>query len=262
MTFGSLDLTDKIAVVTGASRGIGRAISRVLADRGARIALVASRGDALESSRQMLPKPANALAVAIDLRGPDAAARVRERVLGHWNAVHILVNCAGAARVGDFLQFDEADWEDGFALKFSAAGRLSSVLWHDLARNDGVIVNIVGSAGRTPGMDYALAGSVNSALLGLTKALAARGLRDGVRVNAINPGPVRTDRLQSHIERIARERGISLSAAAEELQRNYGVTRFGEPEDVAALVAFVVSPAGRMLQGAIIDIDGGLTKTI
>jgi 3-oxoacyl-[acyl-carrier protein] reductase len=233
-----------------------------LAAAGARVALVAQSAERLSAAQTALPSGAVSVSIAADLRDPGASDIVRERVIRPWGGIDGLVNCAGAAKVGDFLAFNEADWDDGFALKFSAARRLSQRFWSDLAASSGVIVNIVGSAGRTPGADYVLAGSVNSAMLGLTKALAARGIRDGVRVNAINPGPIETDRLRGHIERIAREQGIDEGAARASLQATYGVTRFGAPEDVAALVRYVVSPAGRMLHGAIIDIDGGLTKTI
>ncbi|HRX89395.1 MAG TPA: SDR family oxidoreductase, partial [Steroidobacteraceae bacterium] len=101
-----------------------------------------------------------------------------------------------------------------------------------------------------------------AAMLALTKALAARGMATGVRVNAINPGPVRTDRLAGMIKRIAAEQDIELEQAEVRLQRSLGVTRFGEPEDIAALALFVVSPRGKLLQGALLDSDGGLTKSI
>jgi 3-oxoacyl-[acyl-carrier protein] reductase len=187
---------------------------------------------------------------------------VRERVVSEWGGIDALVNCAGATRIGDFLAFSEADWHDGFALKFSAARRLSVSVWADLVAAKGAIVTIVGSAGRTPGVEYAIGGSVNAALLALTKVLAARGLQDGVRVNAINPGPVRTDRLNAHLQRQATEQGVTIAEAAERLRKSYGIARFGEPEDIAGLVAFVLSPAGALLQGAVIDMDGGLTKTL
>jgi NAD(P)-dependent dehydrogenase (short-subunit alcohol dehydrogenase family) len=257
----STSLAGKVCVVTGASRGIGRAIATRLAAEGATVAWVARDGERVSAARGTANSPAS-IAIGVDLRESSAAQVVRERVLAELHRCDVLVNCAGATKVGDFLSFNEDDWADGFALKFSAARRLSAAFWPDLMASRGTILNIVGSAGRTPGPEYAIGGSVNAALLALTKALAARGIRDGVRVNAINPGPVRTDRLQGHLQRMAAEQGVSLDEAAERLRATYGVARFGEPEDVAALAAFIVSGQGRLLQGSLIDLDGGLTKSL
>jgi NAD(P)-dependent dehydrogenase (short-subunit alcohol dehydrogenase family) len=249
-------------VVTGASRGIGRAIAHELAQRGATLALVARSAEGLDRVAAALPSNPLRLSIACDLRQAEVAIQLRDRVLAAWSRVDALVNCAGATRVGDFMQFSEADWDDGFALKFSAARRMSITLWPQLVASHGTIVNIVGSAGRTPTAEYAIGGPVNAALLSLTKVLAARGIRDGVRVNAINPGPVHTDRLRSHIQRMAQEQSVSEQLAEERLLQSYGVARFGEPEDVAQLATFLLSDSARHMQGAIVDIDGGLTKTL
>jgi NAD(P)-dependent dehydrogenase (short-subunit alcohol dehydrogenase family) len=124
------------------------------------------------------------------------------------------------------------------------------------------VVNIAGIGGRTPGAEFTIGGSVNAALLSFTKALADQGVRDGVQVNAINPGSIRTDRLARRLAADADKAGIDLEAAAVNMVRAANTTRLGDPEDIANLVAFVVSPAGRFLQGSLIDMDGGQTKTI
>jgi NAD(P)-dependent dehydrogenase (short-subunit alcohol dehydrogenase family) len=113
-----------------------------------------------------------------------------------------------------------------------------------------------------PGAHFAIGGSVNAAMLSLTKALADAGIRDGIQVNAINPGNVRTARYIQRLEQVAREHGVDQAAAEKKIVEGAHVTRIGEPEDIAALVAFVVSPEGRFLQGALIDMDGGATKVI
>lgn len=116
--------------------------------------------------------------------------------------------------------------------------------------------------GRMPGPYFAIGGSVNAALLSFTKAMADVGVRDGVQVNAINPGSIRTDRFQRLLAQQAEEQGIPMEHAERKIVENNKITRIGEPEDIAALVAFVVSPEGRLLQGAIIDMDAGATKVI
>ena len=121
---------------------------------------------------------------------------------------------------------------------------------------------IAGVGGRTPGAEFAIGGAVNAALLSLTKALADAGLPDGIRVNCINPGTIRTQRFQPRLEALAREPGTTMASAEEAFVRRAGITRIGEPEDVADLAAFVLGPHGTLLDGAILDLDGGFTKSI
>jgi 3-oxoacyl-[acyl-carrier protein] reductase len=177
-------------------------------------------------------------------------------------AIDILVNNAGATKRGDFFQLTDADWADGFALKFMAEVRLTRAAWPHLKAGRGTVLNIIGSGGRTPGAEFAIGGSVNAACLSLTKALADIGIRDGVQVNAINPGRVKTERLKKMLEEEAAERGGDIEAATAEIIRQMSIVRLGEPEDVASLAAFMVSPQSRYMQGALIDLDGGQTKTI
>lgn len=188
--------------------------------------------------------------IALDLRVPESATIL----VDFAQTVDILINNAGATKRGEFEQLSEEDWADGFALKFFAAVRITRAAWPHLKQRSGSVVNIAGVGGRTPGAQFALGGSVNAAMLSLTKSLAETGLRDGVQVNAVNPGAVRTERLT---RRLVQE-GID----AEEFARQANITRIGEPADIANLVAFIVSPDGRFLHGALIDMDGGQTKTI
>jgi len=172
------------------------------------------------------------------------------------------VNNAGATRRGDFLGFSDADWADGFALKFFGTVRLTRAAWPHLKARSGSVVIISGTGGRTPGIQFAIGGSVNAALLALTKSLADLGLADDVQVNAVNPGHVRTDRWATRVaERMARD-GVGEAEAGARLLRDANVARLGEPEDVANLVAYITGPNGRYLQGALIDLDGGQTKTV
>jgi len=140
--------------------------------------------------------------------------------------------------------------------------RLTRAAWPHLKARKGSVLNIIGIGGRTPGAEFTIGGSVNGACLSFTKALADIGIRDGVQVNAINPGYIRTDRLRARLASLAAERGGNLEAAIAEIVVNANIVRIGEPEDVANLAAFVLSPQSRYLQGALIDLDGGQTKTV
>jgi NAD(P)-dependent dehydrogenase (short-subunit alcohol dehydrogenase family) len=180
----------KTAIVTGSNRGIGRAIALRLAQDGMSIVLCARDQDLLNSVAKTIGQ--NALAVPIDLRLPDSGAKVVDAALARFGAIDILVNNAGATKRGDFEALTDEDFIDGFALKFFGAVRLTRAAWPHLRKQSGSIVNIVGAGGRTPGAMFSIGGSVNAAVLSFTKAMSEKGIQDGVQVNAINPGPVRT----------------------------------------------------------------------
>jgi 3-oxoacyl-[acyl-carrier protein] reductase len=255
-----LQLAEKVAIVTGASKGIGRAISQTLGDEGMRLVVVARSGDQLAELAR--PYGDRCLAHAVDLIRPDAPAGAVDAALSRFGRLDVVVNNAGSTRRGDFLTLSEDDWADGFGLKFFGAMRLCRSAWPHLHATSGCIVNIVGIGGRTGSAEFAIGGSVNAALLNLTKVLADRGVKDGVRVNAINPGGIATDRLQTRLRAFAAERDVDLAEAERQMARSLGVARFGQPEEIARLVAFLVSPQAAFCQGSIVDADGGQTRTL
>lgn len=247
-------LQGKVAIVTGASRGIGRAIALRLARSGASVVLTARDEAALDAvAREIGPSAWTAL----DLRQADSAQRLVDFAIENFGRIDIVVNNAGATKRGEFLALTDEDWADGFALKFFGAMRLTRCAWPHLKAQSGSVVHIAGIGGRTPGREFAIGGSVNAALLSFTKALADLGIADGVQVNAINPGAVRTNRL---LRRLAGS--ADLADAERKFVEASGITRVGEPEDIAELVTYLASPAGRFIHGSLIDIDGGQTKTI
>ena len=140
--------------------------------------------------------------------------------------------------------------------------RLTRAAWPHLKARGGSVVSIAGIGGRTPGAEFAIGGSVNAAILSLAKALAERGIADGVQVNVVNPGSVETDRLKGRIDAARQRWSVGEAEARRRLVEEAAITRFGMPEDIAGLVAYIVSRRGRFLQGALIDIDGGQTKTM
>ncbi|MBV9508570.1 MAG: SDR family oxidoreductase [Acidobacteriia bacterium] len=256
-------LGGKTAVITGSNRGIGRAIAKRLAAEGARVILTARDQTLLEAAASEIKSEGGEAAVLpVDLRTPEAAARLVEFTNAAFGAIDIVVNNAGATKRGDFLELSDDDWADGFALKFFGAVRLTRAAWPHLRARGGSVMNISGVGGRMPGPYFTIGGSVNAALLSFTKAMAEVGVRDGVQVNVINPGSVRTDRFRRLLEQQAKEQGIPLAQAEHKIVEQNRITRIGEPEDIAALVAFVVSAEGRLLQGSMIDMDGGATKVI
>jgi NAD(P)-dependent dehydrogenase (short-subunit alcohol dehydrogenase family) len=256
-------LERKIAIVTGASRGIGRAISLRLAQDGATLVLAArTEADLAKVASEIKSNGGKATCVAGDLREPSAPATLVKFALNGYGAIDIVVNNAGATKRGDFFELTDADWEDGFALKFLGAMRLTRAAWPHLKARRGSVLNIIGAGGRTPSAEFTIGGSVNGACLSFTKAVADIGIQDGVQVNAINPGRVKTDRFQQTLAAEAVHHGGDLNAALQAIVRKSNIVRLGEPEDIANLAAFMVSPESRYLQGSLIDLDGGQTKTI
>jgi 3-oxoacyl-[acyl-carrier protein] reductase len=255
-----LQLKGRVAIVTGASQGIGRAIAETLAAEGMSVALVARRREELERVAASLPT--ECLVQAADLRDPEVPAAVVAAVAQHFGHLDLVVNNAGSTKRGDFLELTDADWDDGYGLKFFAAMRLSRAAWPHLKASGGCIVNIAGMGGRTASAEFTIGGSVNAAMLNLTKALADRGVQDGVRVNAINPGLVATDRLNARIMQVVAEKGVDAETAARELANGMRIARFGRPQEIAEAVAFLASPRIGYAQGTLMDIDGGQTRTL
>ena len=255
-----LKLSGKVAIVTGASRGIGRAIAQTLAAEGMKVSVAARSKDQLDDLAKSITT--DCLVSAVDLRAPDAAKALVDATMKKFGAIDLLVNNAGATKRGDFFELTDADWEDGFALKFFGAMRLSRAAWTHLQASKGSIVNIIGIGGRTGSAEFTIGGSVNAAFRLLTKALADRGVKDGVRVNAINPGSIKTERLDTRLKSFAEENNIPLAQAEAQMAKASGVSRFGQPSEIAAAVAFLASPACGFCHAALLDIDGGQTRTL
>ncbi len=257
------ELSGKIAIVTGGSRGIGRAIAHDLAKEGAAVMIASRDPAALEQTvGEIKNARGRAASIALDLRLPETPAKLVKAAIDEFGGLDIVVNNAGATQRGDFLSLTDEQFIDGFALKYYAAVRTTRAAWPHLKARHGSVVNVIGAGGRTPGAHFAIGGSVNAACLAFTKAIAELGIADGVQVNAVNPGPVRTDRQMVWLEEAAKKEGIKLDEVIARTVKNSKITRMGEPEDIAYLVSFIVSKKGSLFQGSLIDMEGGSTKTI
>ena len=257
-----LGLTGKVAIVTGASRGIGRSIALELACEGCDVVATARDDAALETLQQEIRATygRKTLRQAVDLREAEAAGKVVAAAAGEFGRIDIVVNNAGATKRGQFFALTDADFEDGFALKFYGAVRMTRAAWPHLKKAGGCIVNIAGVGGRHGAAEFAIGGAVNSAVLNFTKAMADLGIEEGVRVNAINPGWIETDRLKTRLAARAKAEGISDAEVRRRSLTELGVSRFGRPEEIAQMVCFMASSAASYLQGALVDLDGGETR--
>jgi 3-oxoacyl-[acyl-carrier protein] reductase len=258
-----LGLQGKIALVTGSSRGIGRGVALALAATGCDVMLTGRDEKALNEVADAIRKAGRRAVVAVtDLRKPDAPAKLVEQIQHEFGGLDILINNAGATKRGDFLELTDADWEDGYALKFFAHMRLARAAWPILKARRGSIIAIGGTGGRKPTEEFTIGSSVNAAVAAFSKCLADRGKHDGVQVNCIHPSMVETDRLWRRIKAEMERTGSSEQKAREEMCKGFGITRFGKVEDVADLICFLVSSRATWMHGATIDLDGGEIPTL
>lgn len=255
-------LTDKVAVITGGSKGIGKAIALDLAHQGCDSLIIArTESELAQTAAEINEATGRRIEIAaLDLTSLEACESAQATAQETFGKVDILVNNAGDTKGGPFTELSDDVWQAGFDLKFWAAVRLSRLLWPALVESQGTVLNIIGGFARTPAPDTLIGGSVNAAMSNFSKGLAGLGMKDGVSVNAILPGPTLTDRMKTMFENRGAAAGMSADAFQQQLMAKQGVSRFGEPEDVAAIATFLCSPAAQHIQGVNIACDGGATK--
>lgn len=260
-----LGLTGKTALVTGASRGIGRAIALALAAEGARVALCARTADTLAAVAAEIRRQTNreAATIVADLSQPDAAGRVVEAALGRLGAVDILVNNAGAIRGGEFLKTPDEQWVTDWSLKLLGYIRLCRAVFPVMqSHGGGRICNVVGAAARNPTPTYLAGGAANAALVNFTKGLADLGAASNILVTAVSPAATRTERWESLLVQQAAAAGRPVEDFRRDAEKTYPLGRIASPEDVAHLVCFLVSARAAFLTGICVTVDGGSTRGV
>lgn len=248
----------RCAIVTGGSEGIGRAIAERLAADGYGVVVVARDTERLAPVVAAIGTAAEP--VAADLSHPEGGQVIVDAAIKRFSRIDLVVHCASATRFGAILDLSDDEWVDGFSVKVFGALRLIRAAWPHLAKTGGSVVNVGGIGSRTPRAATAMSGPLSAALLAITKVFADQGVIDGVRVNAINPGPVLTPRLIAMLDDKARQTGSTREAMINDMIRANSALRIGTPEDVAEMVSFLSSGRSDLLHGALIDLDGGITK--
>jgi len=260
-----LGLKDKAVIVTGGSKGIGKAAALGMLAEGASVLICARNAATLEEAAAEARKIGRGriAAVAADLTRREDIEAVVKRCVSEFGRIDILVNNAGSARNGDFLKLDDQAWIDDWTLKFFGYVRMARAVIPEMAkRRSGVIINVIGAAALNPSGGYMIGGAANAALNHFTKALADEGAKHGVRVAGINPGPILTDRLMQMLSRGAGFLpGSSKPGDPKDvLAKMTPLGRVGKPEEVADLIMFVASERAGFIHGANITIDGGVTR--
>lgn len=247
-----LRLRGKTCLVTGASKGIGRGAAKVLAAEGVRVAVVARREELLNDLADEIAAGGaeRPVVIAVDVTAEDAPARIREAAYNALGGVAILVNSAGGSRPTPWDSREER-WTEGMTINFTAVRRLTTALLPSMLANKwGRVINITGTS-EPRGVN--VAGSAKAAVHAWSKGLSREIGKDGVTVNCLAPGRIHSEQIDELLHPDPEER----RRFAEE---NIPVGYFGDPEDVAHLIAFLASPFARYITGEVIHVDGGMHR--
>ncbi|MGA3223827.1 MAG: SDR family oxidoreductase [Acidobacteriaceae bacterium] len=254
---------NSVAIVTGASQGIGQATAlRLARDFSAVVLTARNENELAKTASEVKAGGAEPLTFALDLREPSAAETVVQGTLDRFGRIDALLNIAGAVPQIDLFEMTDAQWEDGLALKLHGARRLTIRAWDALKASNGSVVLISGSAALDPKPGFAAVAAVNAAIIALAKAFAEQGIKDGVQVNSVVPGAVMTGRRMSFFKKWAPAHNLSVEEAINKYPEEAGISRFGKPEEIADLMAYLVSPAAKWMTGSCVRMDGGEVKGI
>jgi 3-oxoacyl-[acyl-carrier protein] reductase len=250
-----LGLSGKTVLITGGSRGIGRAAAETLAAEGCHLILVARRAEDLEGARTAIIRTAN---VRVDVVPADLSVSAEVgRLAARFPEVDILVNNAGAIPGGDLIEIDEPTWRTAWDLKvFGYINMCRAFFALMRTRGAGVIINVIGAAALTRDPDYICGATGNAALVAFTQSLGSVSVRAGVRVVGINPGPVATDRLITLYRKKVQARGLD-PESWRDLVKGLPFARAATPQEIASAIAFLASEHSAYTSGSVIAIDAG-----
>lgn len=256
-------MNNTVAVVTGASQGIGRATAIRLARDFSAIVLAARNRAALtETADEVKRAGAEPLICDLDLSQTEASDRLINTVLARFGRLDALLNIAGAVPQIDLFEMTDEQWHTGAELKLHGARRLTIRAWDALKAAQGSVVFMSGNAALHPSPAFVAVATINAAIIALARAFAEQGIEDGVQVNSIVPGAVMTDRRHSFLAKWAAIHHMTVEEAISQFPEQAHIKRFGEPEEIADLLAFLVSPSAKWMTGASLRMDGGEIKGI
>jgi 3-oxoacyl-[acyl-carrier protein] reductase len=252
-----------VAVVTGANQGIGRSTAVRLARDFSVVVLAARNGKLLnEVAAEVKAVGAEPWPCSLDLSEAGSPKQLIDGTLERFGKINAILNIAGAVPQIDLFQMSDEQWMKGTELKLHGARRLTLHAWEALKASKGSVVFISGSAALAPKPASAAVATINAAIIALAKAFSEQGIKDGVQVNSVVPGAVMTGRRRSFLEHWALEHELSLEEAMKRFPEELGIERYGQPEEVAGLMAYLVSPEAHWLTGASVRMDGGEIKGV
>jgi NAD(P)-dependent dehydrogenase (short-subunit alcohol dehydrogenase family) len=260
-----LGLNGKVAVITGASKGIGYACAQTLLREGAHVAICARDRTRLEEAAGELWEEGGGevLPIQADMGSRDDARRLMKEVYDTFKRLDILVNCAGSSPGGLLENLTEDQWLTSLNLKFMGYVRaMTEAIPYMLQTGGGRIVNVIGNDGIKPAYFELTPSAANAADIAVTMALAEQYGPKGILINGINPGPVATDRWDGLEKQMAKDKGITQEEAHALALKSLPLGRICTPQEVADVVVFVASERASYLNGAMISVDGGQRKAL
>jgi len=255
-----LNLGGKVAIVNGASKGIGFGIAHLLSKEGARVVISARRAEALNEAAESIRRETDGfvLAVPADTRKAEDCERIVQSAVQACGRIDVLVNNGGAPPLGAIATFDDVDWDKALQQNLMSVVRMARlVLPHMKAAGGGRIVNITALSVRQPIAGFSLSVASWAGVIGFSKTLSLEVGPDGITVNTILPGRIATERLDKVNARRAIQAGKSPEQLLDELRAQVPMRRIGQPKDIAGLVAFLASSYGSFITGTVIQADGG-----
>jgi NAD(P)-dependent dehydrogenase (short-subunit alcohol dehydrogenase family) len=262
-----LNLSGKTAIVTGGSAGIGLATAKALYSEGVNVVIAARNQEKLYKAVvdiQFLPNAeAKVIGVSADLTKAEDVEKLVSTTIEQFGKVDILINNAGSARAGSFLELSDEAFLDAWNLKLLGYIRLvRAVVPYLKNQGDGRIVNIIGGAGRTPRPNFLPGGTSNAALLNFTRGISKELALDNIRINAISPGLTDTERAKTLAVQNAQSLGITVDEYKAQAVKSIPLGKIVKPEEIAALALFLVSDLAASITGAEIQVDGGSTPGV
>jgi len=256
-------MKNSIAIVTGASAGIGAATAIRLAKDFSGVVLVARREEELKITAEAVKAAgAEPLIIAADLRQVAAVDVVIDETIKKFGRIDAVVNIAGAVPQIHLFEMTDEQWNDGAEMKLHGARRLTIKAWPYLKESKGSVILTSGNSAEDPKPGFAAVATINAAIVALAKAFAEQGILDGIQVNSVLPGPVMSNRRIGFLKKWSASNNMTLEEAKTKFLEEAHIERYGEPEEIAELMAFIVSPAAKWMTGTAIRMDGGEVKGI
>jgi len=256
-------MKNSIAIVTGASAGIGAATAIRLAKDFSGVVLVARREEELKVTAEAVKAGgAEPLVIPADLRQVEAADVVIGKTIEKFGRIDAVINIAGAVPQIHLFEMTDEQWNDGAEMKLHGARRLTIKAWPYLKETKGSVILTSGNSAEDPKPGFAAVATINAAIVALAKAFAEQGILDGVQVNSVLPGPVMSNRRIGFLKKWSAANHMTMEEAKTKFLVEAHIERYGEPQEIAELMAFIVSPAAKWMTGTAVRMDGGEVKGI
>jgi 3-oxoacyl-[acyl-carrier protein] reductase len=260
-----LGLTNKVAMVAGASRGLGYAVARALAEEGAQVSIASRDASAVAAAGQKIAQEtgANVLAVATDVSSAQAIEHWHRKTIDHFGGIDLLLANSGGPPPGATLTFDDAQWQKAFDLLLMSAVRMVRLAVPSMAaRGGGSIILPTSSSVKEPIPNLALSNILRASVAALSKTLAIELVGQKVRVNHLIPGRIATDRLRELDEANSKRAGVSVEEQQKRMMQTIPMSRYGDPKEFANAAVFLFSDAASYITGATLQADGGAMRSV